>query len=139
AGRADDRGHHALVDLEAHVADRRRVAIERRQALDAEDRIARERRGRGLDADHRGVDGAREPRPLWGVLEADRRSVVRHRSPFMRRMLRSANQRAIKLATRMIPIRTAAAPHACWWRIGSACSAEVKMNIGIDASGWRGS
>ena len=35
----------------------------------------------------------------------------------------------------MIPIRTAAAPHACWWSTGSACSAEVKMNIGIEAIG----
>src|SRR5512132_1186182 len=39
------------------------------------------------------------------------------------------------LATRTNAISTSAAPQACSWSDGSACSAEVKMNIGIEDIG----
>ena len=53
-------------------------------------------------------------------------------------MFRLAKARASRLTMRTKAISTSAAPHACSCRAGSACSAELKMNNGIEARAWFG-
>ena len=53
-------------------------------------------------------------------------------------MFRPAKALASRLTRRTKAIKTSAAPHACSCKAGSACSAELKMNSGIEARAWLG-